>query len=159
MIKMSLLVILLCVIATPCHAWSARVVAVTDGDTITVEPIDGGERIKIRLHGIDAPERKQPSGEAARGLLARVALYQPVVIEEKSRDHYGRSVAVVWLAMGESLQIILLDAGLAWVWPIYCRNCNEWEQVQKVARQSRLGIWSEGTPIPPWEWRRGVRER
>lgn len=145
MIKILLLVILLCAIAIPCHAWPARVVAVTDGDTITVEPIEGGERVKIRLHGIDAPERKQSSGEAARTLLVSVALYQPVVIEEKSRDRYGRSVAIVWLATGESLQVALLDAGLAWVWPLYCRNCHEWEQ--RCRRRLGNPVWGFGRKV------------
>ena len=155
MIKMLLLVILLCAIAIPCHAWPARVVAVTDGDTITVEPIEGGERVKIRLHGIDAPERKQPFGEAARRLVFNAVLYRNVSIEERSRDRYGRMVAIVWLDTGENLQFILLGSGLAWVWPRYCRNCPEWEKVQKKAQESGLGIWSDRTPIPPWEWRQG----
>ena len=154
---MILLTALFCAIAIPCHAWPARVIAVTDGDTITVEPMKGGERVKIRLHGIDAPEQKQPSGEAARNLLLTIALYQPVFIEKKSQDRYGRTVAVVWLGTDESLQSVLLRAGLAWVWPRYCRDCHEWDKVQTAAQQSRLGVWADNMPIPPWEWRRGKR--
>lgn len=157
MIKALLFTIALCAIATPCGAWSARVVTVTDGDTIGVEPASGGAQVKIRLHGIDAPERNQPFGEAARRLVLNVALHRAVFIEEKSQDRYGRIVATVWLDTGESLQSVLLDSGLAWVWPRYCRNCQDWERVQKDAQGSGLGIWSDHTPIPPWEWRQGVR--
>ncbi|WP_291441511.1 thermonuclease family protein [Desulfovibrio sp.] len=80
------------------HAWPARVVQVTDGDTITVEPKSGGERVKVRLHGIDAPELIQSSGEAARAFAHAVALYVTVDVQEtpQRRDRYGRTVAVVF---------------------------------------------------------------
>lgn len=158
MIKILLLVICLCVIATPCHAWPARVVAVIDGDTIDVEPVWGGKQIRVRLYGIDSPERKQPFGETARGVVFNAILYRDVSIEEKNRDRYGRIVATVRLDNAESLQSLLLKSGLAWVWPRYCRDCQGWEELQKKAQESRLGVWSDHAPIPPWEWRRGVRQ-
>ncbi len=157
MIKKLLIVLWLCCSATPCHAWPARVVAVVDGDTITVEPIDGGERMKIRLYGIDAPELKQPFGETARSFVSAKSLYQQVSIEVKSRDRYGRVVAIVWLPAGESLQAAMLNAGLAWLWPQYCRNCQDWEKLQATAQRFCEGLWGEEVPVPPWEWRRGKR--
>ena len=145
---------LVCV--APAHAWPARVVAVADGDTITVEPVAGGDRVKIRLHGIDAPERKQPFGEAARSFVFDVALYEMVEVEDLGRDAYGRSVAVVWMAEGETLQAALLRVGLAWVWPRYCPDCPAWEALQNDARQAGRGLWA-APGVPPWEWRRGTR--
>ena len=61
-----LLILLSLLLASPVLAWPARIIQVTDGDTLTVELVTGGERVKVRLHGIDAPERNQPGGEAAR---------------------------------------------------------------------------------------------
>lgn len=122
-------------------------VAVADGDTITVEPLAGDEQIKVRLHGIDAPERKQPTGEAARGFVFEIALYKTVEVEEKNVDRYGRLVAVIWLPSGESLQALLLENGLAWVCPRYCRNCREWEQLQHAAQQNRRGLWANPDAI------------
>lgn len=84
-------------------AWPGRVVAVTDGDTVIVEKLAGDEQIKIRLHGIDAPERKHPAGETARGFIFDIVLYREVEVEEKAADRYGRMVAVIWLASGKSL--------------------------------------------------------
>lgn len=138
-------------------AWQARIVAVTDGDTITVEPLAGGQQIKIRLHGIDAPERKQPAGESARAFVFDVALYKSVEIEEKGWDRYGRLVAVIWLPCGENLQKFLLKSGFAWVWPRYCRNCRDWEKLQAEAQENKRGLWANPDAIPPWEWRRGTR--
>ena len=150
--------IFLLLLAVPCEAWAwpARVVAVSDGDTITVEPEAGGERIKVRLHGIDAPERRQPAGEASRAYVFDVALYQTVQVEPtpQGKDHFGRVVAIVVLPSGESLQAALLRAGWAWVWPRYCRNCPEWKALQEEARLAGRGLWSSPEPIPPWEWRK-----
>ncbi|MDR0828336.1 MAG: thermonuclease family protein [Desulfovibrio sp.] len=70
-------------------------VAVADGDTITVEPARGGDRVKIRLHGIDAPERKQPYGETARGFVSNSVLFKQVDVQPRDRDRYGRTVAIV----------------------------------------------------------------
>lgn len=157
MIKIFLALLCLVLLVSPCHAWQARVVAVSDGDTITVEPLTGGQRAKIRLHGIDAPERKQPSGESARAFVFDVALYKVVEIEEKGWDRYGRLVAVIWLPNGENLQEFLLKSGYAWVWARYCRNCQEWEKLQAEAQENGRGLWVNPDPIPPWEWRRGTR--
>lgn len=157
MIKLALALLLLLFPVSPCHAWLGRVIAVTDGDTIIVEKSAGGEQIKIRLHGIDAPERKQPAGEIARGLLFDVALYCEVEVEEKAVDRYGRLVAIIWLGSGKSLQETLLESGLAWVWPHYCLDCRAWENLQKTARQNQRGLWANPDAIPPWKWRRGAR--
>lgn len=141
-------------------AWPGRVIAVSDGDTISVEPVAGGDIVKVRLHGIDCPERKQASGETARFFVNELVLFQTVEIDEqpggrdeRNRDRYGRTVAIVYLANGECLQAELLKAGLAWVWPRYCRNCPEWARLQQEAAATRRGLWAEETPIPPWEWR------
>lgn len=138
-------------------AWPGRVIAVTDGDTIIVEKLTGGEQVKIRLHGVDAPERKQPAGEMARGFLFDSVLYHEVEVEEKTVDRYGRLVAIIWLTSGKSLQEILLESGLAWVWPRYCRDCLEWEDLQETARKNQRGLWANPDTIQPWEWRRGAR--
>ena len=157
MIKIFLSIFCFLSLVSPCHAWQARVVSVTDGDTITVEPLAGGHPIKIRLHGIDAPEKNQPAGEPARGFVFEVALYQAVEVEEKYRDRYGRLVAVLHLSSGESLQELLLKSGYAWVWPRYCRNCRDWEKLQAEAQENERGLWANPDPVPPWEWRRGTR--
>ena len=138
-------------------AWDARVVNVVDGDTIDVEPVAGGERTRVRLHGIDAPEARQPHGQAAREFVIKAVLFREVEIEEtpQKRDGYGRTVAVIIMPDGESLQAALLRAGLAWVWPRYCRNCDDWQELQDTARSAGRGLWIDITSLPPWKWRPG----
>lgn len=136
------------------HAWQARVVSVADGDTITVEPVVGGERVKVRLHGIDAPEKKQAGGEAARGFVFDAALYKNVEISEQGKpDRYGRAIAIVYLPSGQSLQAELLKNGHAWVYPRYCKKCTDWEALQDAARKNKRGLWGDENAVPPWEWR------
>lgn len=159
--RIVLIFLLICFhITEPALAWPGRVVSVSDGDTISVEPVAGGDIVKVRLHGIDCPERRQASGEAARFFVNERVLFQLVEIDEqpngretRNQDKYGRTVAIVYLANGECLQAELLKTGLAWVWPRYCRNCSEWERLQQEAAKAGRGLWAEETPIPPWEWR------
>lgn len=137
------------------YAWDARVVAVTDGDTITVEPATGGKRVKVRLYGIDSPESRQPYGQAAKSAVIDTALYKAVDIQTRDKDRYGRIVAIVGTPGGDTLQEILLDAGLAWVYPQYCRGCSGWYALEEGAKEARRGLWRDGNPVPPWVWRRG----
>ena len=97
-------------------SWEARVVDVADGDTITVEPAKGGNRVKVRLHGIDAPELRQPYGQTAKSFVAEATLFKIVNVRPTPQrtDRYGRTVAVVELLDGV-LQELLLEAGLAWI--------------------------------------------
>ena len=142
------------------YAWPARVVAVTDGDTITVEPLDGGDRVKVRLYGIDCPESKQPYGQAAKGFVNNAVLFQTVSIMEIATDRYKRLVAIVTLPNGEVLQHLLLKAGLAWVYSSFCKEvfpCNNWGLLQKEAWVNKTGLWADKNPVPPWEWRRAQR--
>ncbi len=137
-------------------AWEARVIAVSDGDTITVEPIQGGERIKIRLYGIDTPESRQPYGSIATGYVYATALYKTIEVEEYDIDRYGRTVGVVILPDGTNLNKELLSLGHAWYYGRYCKQefCPEWKEVEAGARSAKAGLWSDGEAIAPWEWRK-----
>ena len=110
------IIFILALLLIPSHAlaFPARVVAVADGDTITVEPVEGGDRIKIRLYGIDCPEGNQPFGSIAKDFVVKLTLHKVVDIAVKDKDRYGRTVAIVKLN-GDILQELLLENGLAWV--------------------------------------------
>jgi endonuclease YncB( thermonuclease family) len=137
-------------------AWEARVVAVADGDTITVEPPQGGDRVKVRLHGIDCPETKQTYGQTAKGFVSNAVLFKIVDVQPtpQGKDRYGRIVAVIEIPGVGVLQELLLEAGLAWVYTQYCKDCGAWEAMEAEARSQRKGLWAEDKPIGPWEWRK-----
>jgi len=147
---------LLLVIPAVAHAEQFRVVAVSDGDTLTIEPLEGGDRAKVRLHGIDAPELRQPYGEAAKAFTLNTTLFKEIEVrpEPQGTDRYGRIVAIVEIPGVGILQELLLEAGLAWVYPAYCRDCGTWETIQEQARQLRKGLWRDENQVEPWEWRK-----
>ena len=144
------------VLSTSSLAWEARVIAVADGDTITIEPIEGGDRVKVRLHGIDCPETNQPYGQAVKAFVTKAVLFKTVNVQPtpQGKDRYGRIVAVVEIPGVGVLQELLLEAGLAWVYPQFCKDCGAWETMEAEARNQRKGLWTEVKPIEPWEWRK-----
>lgn len=142
------------------RVWLAQVVGVTDGDTIKVRLQGQGEQIKIRLYGIDAPEKGQPYGRKSREFLVELAVIgATVTIEPVNFDRYGRLVAIIYSSDGHCLNSAMVEAGLAWVYPQYCRQpiCDSWNAAEHQARQSGLGLWHDQHPAPPWEWRKSHR--
>ena len=133
---------------------------VVDGDTLVVAP-EKGKKILVRLYGIDCPEGRQKFGLEARQITHELAYNQPLILELLYEDRYGRSVAIIWLPDNTTLQEKLLRIGAGWVFPRYCtrQECVAWEKLEHTARESKIGLWEESHPIPPWEWRKNSRRR
>ena len=131
--------------------FTGRVVSVSDGDTITVIHYGGGER--IRLNGIDCPEKGQPFGNTARRFTSALVFGKEVTVQAKNTDQYGRTVADVILSDGRSLNRELVVAGLAWWYRKYSKD-ESLGQLEKEARAARRGLWADPEPDPPWKWRK-----
>ncbi|BDQ36335.1 hypothetical protein SYK_06950 [Pseudodesulfovibrio nedwellii] len=125
-----------------------------DGDTIHVKRIEGG-RERVRLYGIDCPERKQEGGAGATAYV-KATIGRVVDVKEIDQDRYGRSVAIVFLGDGRILNQMILEHGWAWVYSRYCKLpiCGAWDEDEAIARAKHLGLWGSVNPTPPWEWRR-----
>lgn len=143
----------------------ARVVKVSDGDTITVLDHDRRE-IKIRLAGIDAPEKKQAFGERSKQHLAGLVFGKDVRIEWHKRDKYGRTIGKVWVAPAScgncaktvDANLAQLTAGMAWWYRQYAKeqpvgDQNQYSRAEAEAQNRRTGLWADPSPLPPWEWR------
>ena len=156
MLGMKKLILITTIICLPltAHAWMAKVVNVTDGDTIKVYNADLGQ-IKIRLYGIDTPEKRQPYGKAAGKYLASLIAGATVEIESVTEDRYGRTVGIVWDSEVNVNQQ-MIQAGYAWVYRKYCDKpfCDYWLELENEAKAGKLGLWLDPNPVPPWEWRR-----
>lgn len=135
------------------EVFEARVVKVVDGDSLEV--LRGREAIRIRLEGIDCPERGQPWSQRAKQFTSKSTFDRVVQVRVKTRDRYGRLVARV-IAEGRDVSPALLEAGLAWHYKQYNQE-PELARLEAEARAARRGLWSDPDPIPPWEWRRGRR--
>ncbi len=152
------IVVLVLVLAYPdlCFSWFGKVVGVNDGDTIRV--IRRGRETKVRLFGIDCPERDQAFGNKARRFTAKMVFGKVVKVQEVDKDSYGRIVA--WVSVdGKSLNKELLRAGFAWWYRYYAENEHELEKLESGARANRIGLWSRPNPMPPWKFRRGEHQK
>ena len=139
-------------IGTPAHAWPGIVTHVSDGDTVWVQPLHGGEAHKVRLLGIDAPEICQTGGLAARDALATRVLRQVVTVNERQRDHYGR--ALVHLThQGEDVGAWLVVRGHAWAYHWrYGEGVYAGEERQ--ARAQKKGLFADRNAEVPRDFRR-----
>ncbi len=135
------------------YVLDGSVVGVTDGDTIKV--LRGKELLRVRLDGIDAPEKKQAYGQRAKEKLSSLVFGKEVQLVVKSVDRYGRLVAEV-RAGGRSANAEMVAAGLAWHYKAYSKD-QSLAALERSARERRLGLWADKDPVPPWEFRRARR--
>lgn len=144
--------LLLSVGATSAAAdFAGRVVGVTDGDTIKV--MHNGKAEKIRLNGIDCPEKAQPFGTKAKQFTSGMVFGKTVTVHVTDTDKYGRTVADVILPDGRVLNRELVAAGLAWWYQRYSKD-KSMGQLEADARAARRGLWADPDPVPPWCWRK-----
>ncbi len=125
---------------------------VSDGDTITVMHNGKGER--IRLHGIDCPEKRQAFGNRAKQFTSTLVFGKTVTVQVMDRDRYGRTVGEVLLPDGRSLNRELVRAGFAWWYRRYAPDDETLDQLEHEARGTQRGLWADPHAVPPWEWRR-----
>jgi len=137
--------------------FTGKVVGVSDGETISVMRV--GRAVKVRLHGIDCPEKGQPFGKRAERFTSEMAFGMEVEVQIKTTDRYGRIVGEVILPDGLSLNKDLVHAGFAWWYRKYAPNDRTLKALEAGARAKKGGLWADKNPIPPWEWRRGERGR
>jgi endonuclease YncB( thermonuclease family) len=133
-----------------------KVVIVADGDTITV--LENRTQYRIRLFGIDAPERGQDFGTRAKRFASDLVFGKQVRVIKQDIDRYGRIVGIVYVGdVGVNEELV--RNGSAWVYRRYCKIpvCGDWLAIETWARENGIGLWSHRDPVPPWEFRRRRR--
>lgn len=133
-----------------------RVVGVKDGDTIVILTPDH-QNITVRLAEVDCPEKSQAYGQAAKQFTSNLCFGKSVRLEGNEHDRYGRTIAKVILDDGRIVNYELVKNGYAWHYTQYSNNALL-DQYQQQARESRLGLWQDANPTPPWEYRKHSRE-
>ena len=126
-----------------------RVDRIVDGDTLILS-----DSTRIRLHGIDAPEKNQPYGSESTAALKEMVA-QSVYLLEVDVDRYGRVVGQIYHSKkGYDINASLVCAGFAWWYKRYAPNSNALKNCHSEAQQASRGLWGGESPVPPWKWRR-----
>jgi endonuclease YncB( thermonuclease family) len=128
------------------------VTRVLDGDTLAVA--SGDYTIRVRLYGVDAPEKAQPGGPESAAFTERLALNRPATLVERTVDRYGRVVCEVLLPDGRVLNQEIIKAGHGWWYERYAPLSTELRLLEAEARFYKRGLWSDLYPTAPWEWRK-----
>lgn len=137
---------------------AGRVVAIADGDTLTLQ-VDRQQH-KIRIVGIAAPERVQSFGMASQANLGQMAFQQQATADCLRRDSGGLRCKV--FVNGQDMGLRQLADGVAWWYGKYTNDPFledrvSYEQAEMMAKLRRLGLWSESNPTSPWDWRKRLR--
>ena len=151
-----------------------KVVKVTDGDTLTLIDIHGFSH-RVRLAGIDAPEKSQYYGQESTKNLEWLVYNKGVTIEYSTHDRYGRIIGKIMVNQKSDAFCLLIDCirkvdvgleqvkvGMAWHYKFYKKeqtveDRNFFSIAERMARKSKIGLWKGKNPIPPWKWRRDSR--
>ncbi|ENQ0930198.1 TPA: thermonuclease family protein [Acinetobacter baumannii] len=129
----------------------ARVIGVTDGDTITV--LDrSNNQIKVRLADIDAPEKSQPFGAKAKQALSDLTFNRNVYIQEKGYDKYHRLIGTVLVGV-DPINRIMVKNGMAWAFREYLDDPIMLD-LESYARKNKIGLWQDAKPVYPSMWRK-----
>lgn len=151
----------------PLRSIEGTVTKISDGDTIHVTD-SLGTKVKVRMYGMDAPETEksnkrtghiskagQPYGEEAYRALQGKLQRQRVRLDVMDVDRYGRTVSIVWLN-DRNINREMVAEGWAWAYRQYLDrpHASEYIQAEEQARSRRLGLWQQGNPQPPWEFRK-----
>ncbi len=145
-------------LAVDAAVYTAKVLWVSDGDSVTVQDAYGRKR-KLRLAYIDAPELNQAEGQASKRHLAALIDRQTVTVHTFTRDRYGREIAQITYNDTDANLRQIAD-GMAWHYRSIARreqsqaDFGRYAAAQAQAEQARIGLWAGKAPLAPWDWRR-----
>lgn len=150
--KLILLTILICAsLLCSAQRFSVKVVGISDGDTFTAIN-DDNLQLKIRIYGIDAPEKKQAFGNKSKEFLSSLIFNKKVTVDVDSKDRYGRYIARVYTPDGKDVSMLMIHEGMAWHFTRY-DNTEVYAASERVARSAKRGLWSDPHPVAPWDFR------
>ena len=137
------------------HTLTGRVVAVADGDTLTLLDSSNTQH-RIRLESIDAPESGQPFGNRSGRLLRELCHRKTATVRYNRQDRYGRVLGTVYCD-GLDVNAEMVRQGMAWVYVQFAPRNSPLFELEREAREARIGLWADPAPVEPWRWRRGER--
>jgi len=152
--NLTAILLLLATFTAQAATLQGKVVHIADGDTITILT-ESNQQVKIRLAGIDTPEKAQPFGNKAKQAVAALTFNKQARVEVETKDRYGRTVGTVFVN-GQNVNAEMIRQGLAWVYRKYT-NDQKLYALEEQAKRAKRGLWVSDKPIEPWLWRKGKR--
>ncbi len=136
------------------QTFKGKVVKISDGDSITV--LDSLNRqIKVRLFGIDCPEKNQDFGTAAKKFTSSKCFAKTITVHSKGLDRYKRVLGIVVLQDNSELNLLLIQAGLAWEYKY--AHTQKYFDAEQAAHAKKIGLWSMANPVAPWDFRKSKK--
>lgn len=136
-------------------ALTGFVVGVADGDTLTVLDVAKRQH-RIRLAGVDAPEKAQAFGTRSSQSLSELCYGKQAKVFDTTEDRYGRTVGTV-ICDGVDANAAQVERGMAWVYRQYAPRNSPLYRLESRARDERIGLWRDAKPVEPWLFRRASR--
>jgi endonuclease YncB( thermonuclease family) len=155
-------------IAASAQPQRCLIVGISDGDTVTARCGTQGayQQVKVRINGIDAPERRQAFGERARQAMSDLVFGKEADLNCFKTDRYGRSVCKIMVTPASAptgpktldAGLAMVTIGMAWSYRAYAREQTpqergQYEFAEIEAKAKHVGLWRDSDPEPPWEWR------
>ena len=135
---------------------TGKVISIMDGDTFKLLT-SGKQQVKIRLNGIDAPEKGQDFSQSSKEFLAKLVAGTSVRVVDKGKDKYGRTIGDVYTEKGLLVNLELVKAGMAWQFLKYSHD-PKLAEAEQQARHNKTGLWQQPAPIAPWDYRKRKRK-
>jgi len=146
------LILLILFSSAEAFPFTSPVVGVIDGNTIDI--LHNGKAQRIRLYGIDCPEKGQPFGKVAKWATSALVFGRTVTVQGHDKDKYKRLVADVLLADGTNVNQKLVKDGWCWWYQKYAPDDVVLEALEQEARGMKRGLWVDPRPLAPWQWRK-----
>ena len=127
---------------------SGKVISIIDGDTYDIL-LSGNKTVRIRMEGIDAPEKGMPFYKAAKKHLSVLCFGKTIRLEVHDEDSRKRKIAFSYLEDGRELSHEMIKAGMAWHFTKY-NNDADLAKLESEARELKIGLWLDESPMPPW---------
>ena len=124
---------------------------VHDGDTFKLKV--AGQIIKVRMYGVDAPEKNQLYGEEAGKALRDLIDGKEIRLQITDKDRYGRTVGEPWLGDSLNISLWMIKNGHAWWYKSYSKKRIDFKEAEEEAKAKNLGLWAADKPTAPWDFR------
>jgi len=132
-----------------------KVIHIADGDTYTLL-VEKNKKIRVRMHGIDAPEKTMPFYSVSKNFLKNLIFQKEIKLKKVGQDRYGRTLGYTFLLDGTDITHEMLKAGMVWHFKRYS-NDKILSKLEHEAKIKKNGLWIDENPIAPWEFRKNNR--